>query len=56
VNVKVGTLDDAGRMRPVGHLWTRSARPWVAVPAGVLVYEGQPPDFEALYAAWRQRM
>ena len=52
VNVKPGTLDDTRWLRPVGHLWTRSAQPWVEIPAGVIAYEGQPPDFDALCAAW----
>jgi hypothetical protein len=55
-NVKAGTLDDTTWLRPVGHLWARSAHPWVTIPAGVLVYEGQPPDFEALCTAWKAHM
>jgi hypothetical protein len=52
VNVKPGTLDEPDRVRPVGHLWTASAQPWVVIPSDVLTYPGQPPDFEALFAAW----
>jgi hypothetical protein len=52
VNVKPGTLDDTTWLRPVGHLWTRSAQAWVRIPDGVLAYDGQPSDFDALYAAW----
>ncbi len=56
VNVKPGTLDDTRWVRPVGHLWTRSAEAWVTIPPGVLAYEDQPVDFDALYAAWAARM
>ena len=52
VNVKPGTLDDPQWLRPVGHLWTESALPWVAIPAGALTYNGQPSDFDALFAAF----
>ncbi len=52
VNVKPGTLDDTSWLRPVAHVWTSSAQPWVIIPPNVLRYERQPPDFEALYAAW----
>ena len=51
-NVKPGTLDDTTWLRPVAHLWVRSAPPATIVPSGVLVYEGQPDDFAPLYAAW----
>jgi hypothetical protein len=54
-NVKPGTLDDRRWLYPVGHLWTRSAQPWVVIPKGGLVYEGQPADFSPLYEAWRIR-
>lgn len=51
-NVKPGTLDDASWLRPVGHLWTRSARSGTHVEPDVLVYDGQPESFAPLYAAW----
>ena len=51
--VKPGTLDDTSWLKPVGHIWTRSAQPWVSFAAGTLLYEGQPPDLAALGAAWQ---
>lgn len=56
VNVKPGTLDDSSWLRPVGHLWTASALPWVVIPTNVLSYPGQPPDFAALRAASSSRI
>ena len=52
-NVKPGTLDDTSWLRPIAHLWVRSARPAVEIPPGVLVYDDQPDDFTPLYDAWR---
>jgi hypothetical protein len=51
--VKPGTLDDTAWLNPVGHIWTKSAQPWFAFAEGTLLYDGQPPDFVALSAAWR---
>jgi len=56
ISVKAGTLDDTGRLAPVGQLWTRRAQPWVAQPEECLVYDGEPESDEPLYAAWRARM
>jgi hypothetical protein len=53
--VKPGTLDDVSWLHPVGHIWTRSAQPWIAFPADAVLVDGQPPDFRALEAAWRAR-
>ncbi len=54
VNIKPGSLDDSSWLQPVGHLWVRSKQPWVGVPDGVLTYDGQPKDFDDLFAAWRR--
>ena len=53
--VKPGTLDDTSWLEPVGHIWTKSAQPWVMFEAGTLLYDGQPPDFAALSEAWQAR-
>ena len=37
--IAVGTLDDKDWFRIDRHIWSRSARPWVAIPEGVEVYE-----------------
>jgi hypothetical protein len=51
--VKPGTLDDTSWLKPVGHIWTRSAQPWVKFEEGTLLYDGPPPDLAALGAAWQ---
>jgi hypothetical protein len=53
--LKPGTLDDTTWLDPVGHIWTRSAQPWVAIPAETLNYEVQPPDLSGLIEAWKAR-
>jgi hypothetical protein len=55
VILRPGTLDDRQGLRPVAHIWTRSAQPWVAIPADVAAFEAQPPDPNALVALWRER-
>ena len=51
--VKPGTLDDTTWLKPVGHIWTRSAQPWVQIPPGTVNYEEQPPDLSRLIEAWQ---
>jgi hypothetical protein len=53
--VKPGTLDDTTWLRPVGHIWTKSAQPWFAIPADTVNYEAQPPELGRLIAAWQDR-
>ncbi len=55
VNVKPGTLDDTSWLRPVAHLWTARAQPWIVIPSDVLRYPSQPESFDALFAAWAAR-
>jgi hypothetical protein len=52
VTIKAGTLDDTRWVVPVGHLWTKSAQASFTPVPGVLVYEGQPENYDALIAAW----
>jgi hypothetical protein len=42
VRVGGGTLDDTSWLRPTRHIWTRRKQPWVMLPAGDEVFEGQP--------------
>ena len=54
VVLRPGTLDDTSWLRPVGHIWTRSAQPWESIPEGTLSFDGQPPDPMALIEEWRR--
>lgn len=51
--IKGGVLDGIATLTPVGHIWTRSALPWVQARLDGLLYEGQPSDYDALIAAWQ---
>lgn len=51
--IRAGTLDDTSWLRPVAHLWARSAQPWFTFPGGVARYETQPADMLELVKLWR---
>lgn len=55
--LEAGTLDDTSWVWPVGHIWTRSAQPWVIIPDDTLRYERQPTqqDFAGLVRVWKER-
>jgi hypothetical protein len=50
-----GTLDDTSWLIPIGHIWTRSAQPWVVIPEGDLSFSQQPEEAGALalVRAWK---
>jgi hypothetical protein len=54
-NLRPGTLDDARWVRPVAHLWTRSALPWMTIPPDASAFDTQPDDMRVLGRLWRQR-
>ena len=55
VVMRPGTLDDTTWLRPIAHIWTRSAQPWITIPKDALTFEGQPEDPLALVNAWHQK-
>ena len=55
INLRPGTLDDTSWLRPVGHIWTRSAQPWVQIPDDTLNYAGQPPDMAPMIRKFREQ-
>jgi hypothetical protein len=52
--LRAGTLDDTRWLKPVAHLWTRSAQPWFALPEGARTYETQPDDPAELVRLWQE--
>ena len=54
-SVYAGTLDSSDSLSPVGHIWTRSAQPWVKVSPGFLDYEQEPEDMNEFTRAWKKR-
>jgi hypothetical protein len=53
MNIKPGTLDDTQWLKPVAHVWTGSAQPWVTIPNDMLTFSAQPPSHDPLVAAYR---
>jgi len=53
--LRPGTLDDTSWIRPMAHLWTRSAQRWFTFPEGVPRYETQPQDFSELIGLGKGR-
>ncbi len=55
--IYAGTLDHSSALEPVGHIWTRSAQPWIPIPEGSLNVREQPleEDYFALVRAWKQQ-
>ena len=53
LSLKAGTLDDRARLRPVGHIWTRSAQAWMTFDENALTYDKAPDDsYYALMERW----
>jgi hypothetical protein len=52
-----GTLDDKSWLHPIGHIWTRSAQPWVRIPEDSLNFAMQPSadEWPAFVRAWKNR-
>ena len=55
ISVKAGTLDDTSGLAPVGHIWTKSAQPWVRLGDDLPHYQGEPESDDDLYAAYQAR-
>lgn len=47
LNIKAGSLDETGWLRPAGHIWTGSKQPWVIIPDSELSYPKEPDDNDA---------
>lgn len=55
-SVYAGTLEGSASLEPVGHIWTRSAQPWIRIPQGGPSYEQEPPDMMPFLRAWKSRL
>jgi hypothetical protein len=47
-------LDDTRWLKPVAHVWTRSAQPWFSIPQGVKAFDTQPEDPAELVRLWHE--
>lgn len=53
LSLKASTLDARAKLRPVGHIWVRSAQDWVTFRDDDLIYEDAPDDgYFALMERW----
>jgi hypothetical protein len=51
--VRAGTLDDTSWLRPIAHVYLRSAQAWERVPNDAECFELLPTDFRALADKWQ---
>ncbi len=55
LSVKAGSLDDTSKLKPVAHIWTRSAQPWVTIDRQQYpCFETEPPGDQLLIDLWQQ--
>jgi hypothetical protein len=55
ITVYAGTLDESSRLKPVAHIWTRDAQPWIELPKNSLQFPENPPDMQPIVQAWRRQ-
>ncbi len=53
--VQPGTLDDTSWVRPVAHIWTRSAQPGTAFAPDAVKFEKMAGSFAELIRLWSER-
>ena len=51
--IRAGTLNDTSWLRPVAHVYMRSAQPWEQI-SGVECFGTLPKDFWSLADKWQQ--
>ena len=54
VAIRAGTLDDTSWLRPVAHVYMRSAQPWEQIADTAECFETLPTDFWSLAGKWQQ--
>lgn len=45
LSLRAGTFDDTSWVRPSGHIWVKSAQPWVTFEPDDILCDGQPTDY-----------
>lgn len=56
MNIKGGTFHDTSWIKPAGHIWAKSKQVWVTFPAGDIIYQAQPDNYDLLTRAYAQDM
>jgi hypothetical protein len=55
LSMRAGTLDDVSWVEPSGHIWTKSAMPWVQFNDDDILYDGQPTDYTPLIEKYKSQ-
>ncbi len=54
LSLKAGTLNDTSWLRPIAHIWTKRAQPWVTInQEQYRCYDGEPDSDDELLRLWR---
>ena len=54
VSIKAGSLDDTSQLRPVAHIWLRSAQPWVQIDRNQYrCFDKEPDNEDELRRLWQ---
>ncbi|MFQ5564252.1 MAG: GFA family protein [Parvularculaceae bacterium] len=53
LSLRAGTLDNSRWLKPVGHIWTKSAQSWMKFAEDDLICETQPTDYGPYAARFR---
>jgi len=53
MNLRAGTLDDTGWLKPIGHFYLKSAQAWIQPAEGAECHEIGPASFLPLAEKWR---
>ncbi len=54
ISVRAGTLDDTSWLRPIAHVYMRSAQAWERIPNNAECFEIMPSDFWSLVGKWQR--
>jgi hypothetical protein len=54
ISVRAGTLDDTSWLRPIAHVYMRSAQAWERIPNNAECFDILPKDFWSLAEKWQQ--
>ena len=55
ISIKAGSLDDTRSLKPIAHIWLRSAQSWISFDDDQFhCFEQEPDNEEALEQQWQQ--
>ena len=53
LSLKAGTLNDTSWLRPIAHIWTKRAQPWISINQDLYRCYDDEPDDDELLRLWR---